>query len=1033
MLYSTKADDVDGGQEASAFKLRERQKFQQAQDDCKRSLSNREFYAFFQQLGFGYGPTFQRLDSVKYDGDELALADVPTYRWPNERDQDFRQPHLIHPATLDAIMQTSLVPLSRGLENLIPALVPTRLGRLWMKSDGISFPAVENVAVYSEAALLSRRKARMCVSAAESLAGDTVLSISNLECSALSTDDTSADRDVNDRPLCYEMIWKPDIDLMDASQISLHCEAARPRPPDNAVYFRKLGFLLTRYIYDVLDSTSEAHLSNLPQYLQRYIEWARSCQKAFVDGSFTHIDPADPTWKNLLSDPKYRQTVFKEINDTGQGNFFNKIGSKLPAIFSGDLDPLQFMFADDSVSRFYQEVNEKVICYEPLARSLDLLTHKNPSLKILEVGAGTGASTDYILDMLASQAADGHSHLHCLQYDFTDVSPAFFEAAIAKYALYGNRMKFFVFDAEKDAAEQNMADASYDVIIAASVLHATKSLDATMRNIRRLLKPDGKLILFEVVKETMRASFAFGLLPGWWLGQEGNRRLRPWISTGDWNDLMRRTGFSGVDQEIKDHPDDACHEYSILVSTAAEEESTEAAATSDGFARRMPVTMITGGDQFQNSIAELLEKMGRANGFECQTVSCEALQEAKTFGERYYISLCEISQSVLSAPSDYMFLLIKRLLLKASRILWITGGGGEGENDPSLHIVDGLARTACTEIDKLAFSTMAIHANGYDPDKIAAKIFTAFRKSLGESSDDFEPEYREHNDSLHISRIVSSPGLEKDVMLRKSPHRRFKRQFGHNPPLTLKIGSLGLLDSLHFVEDIEHEKPVARGSLEIKVASSGVNFRDCLTALGQVDTDFLGCECAGVVSKVGKCREFSVGDRVAAMFVNSYGMYARGPVEHAVRIPDNMPFIEASASLAIFTTAWHCLVEVAHMQKGESVLIHSGAGGTGQAAIQTAKYLGADIYVTVGELQKKHLIATTYGIPESHIFYSRNTTFAQGVTRETAGRGVDVVLNSLSGDMLLTSWECIAPVSTSVIRTSSVAADYTTSVAVLWK
>lgn len=88
----------------------------------------------------------------------------------------------------------------------------------------------------------------------------------------------------------------------------------------------------------------------------------------------------------------------------------------------------------------------------------------------------------------------------------------------------------------------------------------------------------------------------------------------------------------------------------------------------------------------------------------------------------------------------------------------------------------------------------------------------------------------------------------------------------------------------------------------------------------------------------------------------------------------------------------------------------SGAGGTGQASIQVAQYLGADVYTTVGSDDKKQLLMKLYGIPEDHIFYSRNTSFSQGVMRMTNGRGVDVVLNSLSGESLLASWDCVAPV-----------------------
>lgn len=90
------------------------------------------------------------------------------------------------------------------------------------------------------------------------------------------------------------------------------------------------------------------------------------------------------------------------------------------------------------------------------------------------------------------------------------------------------------------------------------------------------------------------------------------------------------------------------------------------------------------------------------------------------------------------------------------------------------------------------------------------------------------------------------------------------------------------------------------------------------------------------------------------------------------------------------------------------MLIHWGAGGLGQAAIQLAQVIGCEIYATVGSIQKRDILEQTYGIPRDHIFSSRDLTFADGIRRMTKGRGVDVVLNSTSGDALKASWECIA-------------------------
>ncbi|KAL8794223.1 MAG: hypothetical protein Q9195_003177 [Heterodermia aff. obscurata] len=97
------------------------------------------------------------------------------------------------------------------------------------------------------------------------------------------------------------------------------------------------------------------------------------------------------------------------------------------------------------------------------------------------------------------------------------------------------------------------------------------------------------------------------------------------------------------------------------------------------------------------------------------------------------------------------------------------------------------------------------------------------------------------------------------------------------------------------------------------------------------------------------------------------------------------------------------------LSKSKSILIHAGVGGTGQAAIQVAQYLGAQVYATVGGHEKKNFLVESCGIPCENVFYSRDTSFAQGIMRRTRNRGVDFVLNSLSGEQLMASWDRIAP------------------------
>ncbi|KAI1422806.1 hypothetical protein F5Y12DRAFT_716937 [Xylaria sp. FL1777] len=206
--------------------------------------------------------------------------------------------------------------------------------------------------------------------------------------------------------------------------------------------------------------------------------------------------------------------------------------------------------------------------------------------------------------------------------------------------------------------------------------------------------------------------------------------------------------------------------------------------------------------------------------------------------------------------------------------------------------------------------------------------------------------------------------------------------------------------------------------LEIQVSTRahGINFKDVFISLGQMppSVTMVG-EMSGIVTAVGRgmIHRYVAGDHVMGFFAKPFASNARVNGHLAHIMPKGMAFGIAATNPCIYTTAYHCLFEVARLKQGQSALITAAPGGVGQAAIQLAQYAGVnDIFVTLGSKSKKQLMMDTYGIPASHIFSSRMLDFKQGILRLTRGRGVDVVLNSLTGDMLTDAFDCVARLGT---------------------
>lgn len=291
------------------------------------------------------------------------------------------------------------------------------------------------------------------------------------------------------------------------------------------------------------------------------------------------------------------------------------------------------------------------------------------------------------------------------------------------------------------------------------------------------------------------------------------------------------------------------------------------------------------------------------------------------------------------------------------------------------------------------------------------RVFTA-SFNLDELVSEIDCEFAVKDSQIHIARIYEDMASNNATMaLDKVTGPRPQEFVNSKIPLRINVGSPGLLDSLRFVEDKTMYEPLPEDYIEIEPKAFGLNFRDVLLALGHIDGTILGYECSGVVTKRGSRTEESglkVGDRVCAVMQGRYGTPVRLHWTWAGRIPETTSFEEAATIPMVFITAYQSLFECARLEEGESILIHAATGGVGQAAIMMAQHKKAKIFVTVGTEAKRQFIMDTYGIPQDHIFSSRDDTFAAGVMAQTGGLGVDVILNSLVGSLLKASWDCIA-------------------------
>lgn len=470
-----------------------------------------------------------------------------------------------------------------------------------------------------------------------------------------------------------------------------------------------------------------------------------------------------------------------------------------------------------------------------------------------------------------------------------------------------------------------------------------------------------------------------------------------------WHSYLGSSGFTGVDLAFPALDETA--KCNALISTTSEASSLDP---------RIPRTaiLISKDSNLQVKAAEQLQYMLKYDCESCDVVSLDGVKSNSGGESTLCVSLLELENSILDNISGEKFDRLKHLFSSFETMIWASSETSETAN-PLIDMTTGLTRCIREENGTAKIVTIKLQKIEDIPGAVA-KICKVLRRTLQSSLNDCEVEFVEINGLLSINRIAQYTKLD-DFVARQTTRQRAKAENFRadvSKPLKLVVEQLGNLSSLEY----EADKSISLGTMptneiEIQVKAVGLNFRDVLIALGQDPARYLGIECSGIVIKVGEkaAAKFKSGDRVCCITTGCLKTNVRCDNETAIQIPDDMSFQQAAAFPVAYSSAYYSLVHVARLQSSESILIHSGAGSFGQACIQLAKLYNATIFVTVGTDDKKAFLVETYGISENNIFSSRNPDFVGGIKALTNGHGVDVIVNSLAGEALRCSWNCIAP------------------------
>ncbi|KAL8908900.1 MAG: hypothetical protein Q9171_005243 [Xanthocarpia ochracea] len=613
-------------------------------------------------------------------------------------------------------------------------------------------------------------------------------------------------------------------------------------------------------------------------------------------------------------------------------------------IVSGAIDPLDLLQSDGILQRCYSFLQNS-----DFSKYLCLAAHRKPTLRVLEIGAGAGDNTSIILPHLISSFGERMYS----SYTYTDNSTSFFIAAKDRFKRY-QAMGYVALDISKDPINQGFEPESFDLIVACNALHCTPSLSIILKHVRKLLHPGGHLLLQEIYPSIEWIKYILGVLPDWWLNRDNELLNEPYPMPVEWHRKLTSAGFQRVDHSSED----GNLNYNLL---AAPIHSKRA------FQR---VTVLY--HEFTNEVIEVEEELGKAGyGVDyCRVDQVPAPHQD-------IVALLDISEPFLHSATLVSFDALKRFIVSidGSGVLWVTGASQIACQDPRYGLIHGMARTIRNELN-IDFSTLELERFDKDGWGIIPKVLLEFQDRIPEAETRPTMEWAYSGGQVLISRyhwISVSDELSE-------PRRP-------SSPVKLKLEKPGLTNTLQW----KQMEPVLlkADEVEIEVKAVGLNYRDVLTSLGVIEGNDilargLGFECSGIVRNVGPtATALRPGDRVICNNSGCFASVVTASENLCAKVPDTLSFIEAATMPIVYCTAIHSLLDIAKMHKGS-------------------------VFCTVGNPEKADHLVDHLGVPRNHIFSSRDDNFSPMIMEATYDKGVDIVLNSLSGELLHVSWKCVA-------------------------
>ncbi|EME77538.1 uncharacterized protein MYCFIDRAFT_44966 [Pseudocercospora fijiensis CIRAD86] len=680
------------------------------------------------RLGMDYGPSFTILSDISARSKTSeAFATVALQATDEVMVGESSYP--IHPTAIDGAFQLIVMGLYEALPHAFTkAYIPTAIKNFQVQSGQV-YPPRKSALVHVKTTRIGQRRILGRVDIADDQ--QQVFLQMDVELTALDADMSGSENSATESPY-NRVIWRPDFEHLTTTQLHRILPYHQDQRTVKWHFERLEETCILILLNDYSRVPTDSRLSTLPTHMQRYVSWVHS-QGLILSQSHPH--------RGLTSEARERRIseIVEEMDHAiPELDLIVRLHNNILDIVYGRVGALDVMVQDGLLSSVYEIGFSGLGAYDKLGGVLALLSHKDPRMRILEVGAGSGGATKPALDALMGDS----SFPKYSEYVFTDVSTAFLSRAQEKFQNY-KKLSFSILDIEKD--EHGFEEHSFDLLIASNVIHATASIVETLSKCRRLLRPGGRIILIETTQIRLVTGLLVGQLPGYWLGVDDGRRDGPFISDGEWHKRLGSAGFSGADHVLFDY-EPPFNSTSVIISHTLDDSNRLGRVDSPMGSMR---------NERPHTITSRLQELYHLQGIDTRKLLLSEVSEETALSTRAII-LIELERAALCEMAPTVLAGLQQLIRVCTSAVWVTNAGTLRGEVPDKCLVTGLVksmtieepsfRVATIDLDPVTLESMATQA--------AQHIHDLELKFSADPDTEGDYNFVEQSGVLHISRNI---------------------------------------------------------------------------------------------------------------------------------------------------------------------------------------------------------------------------------------------------------------------------------------